>query len=108
LQTLDCRAGLQRFANVLFCVVGFSFFFVCWEKKQNKFPSNCTALSTEHQSNQSVFSNYFNLFISYQCDEMRFFTLAYNVGVSFEADLRVILCPHTDKRMSGKPLLAYH
>jgi len=43
------------------------------EKKQNKFPSNCTALSTENQSSQSVFCNYFNLFISCQCVEFRFF-----------------------------------
>ncbi len=34
--------------------------------------------------------------------------MLYNVGVSIEADLRVILCPHTDERMRGKPLLAYH
>jgi hypothetical protein len=37
-----------------------------------------------------------------------FFSMKPNVGVSFEADLRVILCPHTDERRSGKPLLAYH
>jgi hypothetical protein len=37
LQTWVCRAGLQRFANVLFC--GRGFFFLCaGEKKQNKFP----------------------------------------------------------------------
>jgi len=34
---------------------GVSSFFVRGEKKQNKFPSNCTALSTEYQSNLSVF-----------------------------------------------------
>jgi hypothetical protein len=36
------------------------------------------------------------------------FCMRYNVGVSFEADLRVIFCPHTDKIISGLPLLAYH
>jgi len=49
------------------------------KKKQNKlpslssqarFPSNCTTLSTEQKSSQSVFSNYFNLSISYQCVEL--------------------------------------
>ena len=32
----------------------------------------------------------------------------HNVGVSYEADLRVIISPHTDEGMSGKSLLAYH
>lgn len=76
LKTLVCRVGLHWFANVLFCVVGFVF--AHWEKKQNKFPSNCTALSTELQSNQSVFCNYFNLFIFHKCILVRFFTLAVN------------------------------
>jgi hypothetical protein len=36
-QTLVCRAGMQRFANVLFC--GLGFFCLCVrKKKQNKFP----------------------------------------------------------------------
>jgi hypothetical protein len=42
------------FRDVLFC--GRDFFVVVrGEKKQNKIPSNCTALSTEHQSSPSVF-----------------------------------------------------
>ncbi len=62
---LGC-SGLQ-----MCCFVGgVSTFFERVEKKQNKFPSNCTALSTEYQSNQSVFCNYFNFLLSYQCVEL--------------------------------------
>lgn len=61
------------------CFVWWGFFvFVRGEKKQNKFLSNCTALSTKYQSNQSVFEIFklASFVISY-----RFKTLAYDVRV---------------------------
>ena len=83
--------GLQSWlATVCKCVVlwaGFPFSLCGGRKKQNKFPSNCTALSTEHQSNQSVFCNYFNLFycinVSYRfytCIQRRALS-AYPIGL---------------------------
>ncbi len=77
LQTLVCRAGLQRFANVLFCGRGFLFLCLGGEKKQNKFPSNCTSLSTEHQSSQSVFVIISIFFYRINVSSW-FSTLAYN------------------------------
>jgi hypothetical protein len=76
LQTLDCRAGLQRFANVLFCAVGFLLSLRGGEKKQNKLPSICTDLFTKHQINK-----FFFLLINllFQSIEFCLFTLAYNV-----------------------------
>jgi hypothetical protein len=61
-------------------VGGFSFVFARGEKKQNKSPSNCTALSTEHQSNQSIFCNNLSFYIVLICLGP-VFTLAYNVRV---------------------------
>ncbi|MCB0749801.1 MAG: hypothetical protein KDC90_20270, partial [Ignavibacteriae bacterium] len=80
LQTLDCRAGLQRFANVLFCAVGFLLSLWGGEKKQNKLPSICTDLFTKHQINK-----FFFLLINllFQSIEFCLFTLAYN-GLVYE------------------------
>jgi hypothetical protein len=62
------NSSFANFGRGLACAIckcavlcgGVSFFFARGEKKQNKFPSNCTAFSTEYQSNQSVFCDYFN------------------------------------------------
>ena len=91
LQTLVCKAWLQRFANVLYCAVGL--LYLCVQEEKNKidffercFPSteakrsswpkgiNCTALQAGHQSSQSFFCNYFTLFISCQCIKLQFYT----------------------------------
>ena len=88
--------GLQSWlATVCKCVVlwaGFPFSLCGGRKKQNKFPSNCTALSTEHQSNQSVFCNYFNLFycinVSY-----RFYTCIQRSSISVVRVFGAIHCP---------------
>ena len=73
------KRWLVGFCGMCCFVGGVSSFFVRGEKKQNKlpsvssqarFPSNCTALSTEYQSNHSVFCNYFNLLLSYKCVEL--------------------------------------
>jgi len=73
LQTLACRAGLQRFVNVLFCGVGL--FVFAWGRKTNQ-----NALLCQRNTNPvnpfiviiSIFSYRFNVL---SC----VFTLAYNV-----------------------------
>ena len=59
------KCWLVRFCGMC-CFVGGVSFFLCGGG-QNKFPSNCTALSTEYQSSQSFFCNYFNSLLSCQC-----------------------------------------
>ncbi len=69
-------AGLACSGLQMCCFVGGVFFFFAREeKKQNKFPTNCTALSTENKTNQPVFCNYFN---QVSMCRVAFSTLAYN------------------------------
>ena len=74
------------------------------EKEQNKFPSNCTALSTEFQSNQSVFCNCFNFLKSYQFVSVWLCTLAYNGWQYAEAGIckdSFSPCPAPDETCSA-------
>lgn len=71
LRTLVCSAGIHRFSFAELPLVGCKCVVF---GGQNKF-SRKHALSTEHQSNQSVFCNYFNLlYIVSMCRVAVFYT----------------------------------
>ena len=106
LQTLVCRAGLQRFANVLFC--GRDFFLCAGEKKQNKFPSNCIALSTEYQSSQSVFCNYFLSFFIVSTCRVGFIHLLTTAGGVASVGERTSISSPTKSTRTGENVPRSH
>jgi hypothetical protein len=89
--------GLEMCCNV----GGVSFF--AWGEK-NKINSSKFAPTCQR-------AKYFNLLVlnyTYQSWKFSFFALLLTENCKLRKGLRAILCPHTDERMSGKPLLAYH
>jgi len=86
-----CSVGLQRFANVLFCGLGF-FVFVRGEKKQNRFPRTAPTYLRSTKPINPFFVINSILFYCVNVSSWWFCTLAYNglqygVGGVFETRL---------------------
>jgi hypothetical protein len=76
---------------------------------KNKINSPKTAPPYQRSTNPvNPFFVIFPIFYIVSMYLSRFLHLHTTVNCLLRKGLRVILCPHTDERMSGKPLLAYH